>query len=104
MSTGGGGTSNTVTQSQSIPAFEQQASQNNQALAASIGSQPYPTYQGALIQGQTPLETQGQQQAVTAANAYQPYLDAAGSITGAAAGAGKVSTPLRGRLLERLGV
>lgn len=89
MSTGGGGTSNTVTQSQSIPAFEQQASQNNQALAASIGSQPYPTYQGALIQGQTPLETQGQQQAVTAANAYQPYLDAAGSVTGAAAGAGQ---------------
>lgn len=76
MSSGGGGSSqNTTTQVQQIPAFEQQASENNQALAASLGSQPYPTYQGALIQPQTDLQNQGQQLAVNSASGYQPYFD-----------------------------
>lgn len=81
MSGGGGGGENTVTQVQQIPEFEQEASRANQALAQSIGSQPFPVYQGALIQGQTPLQTQGQNAAVGAANAYQPGLQAATGYT-----------------------
>lgn len=81
MSGGGSGSSNTVTSTQAIPEFEQEASQNNQALAASLGSQPYPTYQGPLIQGQNQLQTQGEQQAVNASGSYQPSLDAATQVT-----------------------
>ena len=77
MSSGGSGSSNTVTSIQQIPEFEQQASQQNQELAQSIASQPYPVYQGNLIQQMDPLQTQGQSQAVTAADAYQPYQTAA---------------------------
>lgn len=81
MSTGGGGsTTNTNTQVQEIPEFEQQSSLNNQALAASLGAQPYPTYQADLTQGFTPLQTQGQQQAVNAATAYQPGLNQATGV------------------------
>lgn len=83
MSSGSGST-NTNTQVQQIPAFEQQASLNNQALAQSLGSQAYPTYQGDLIQGQTALQTQGQNQAVAASTAYQPGLNAAMQATGGA--------------------
>lgn len=75
MSGGGGsGSSNTVTQVQQIPQFEQDFASSNQNLAASIGSQPYPVYQGQLIQGFSPLQEQGQGMAVNAANAYQPDL------------------------------
>ena len=85
MSSGGGsGSTNTVTSSQQIPEFEQQASQNNQALAESIGAQPYPTYQAPLIQGMDPLQTTGQQMAVNSAGAYQPALNAATGVTSAA--------------------
>ena len=72
---------NTVTSSQQIPEFEQQASEQNQELAQSIGSQPFPTYQGALIQPMDALQTQGQQQAVDAATAYQPGLNQATGTT-----------------------
>jgi hypothetical protein len=74
---GGGGSQNTTTQVQQIPAFEQQASQQNQAIAQSIGSQPYPVYQAPLIQGMTPLQSQGQSMAVNAAGSYQPDLQMA---------------------------
>jgi hypothetical protein len=79
MSSGGGsgGGTNTVTSSQTVPLFEQQSSQNNQQLAESIGSQPYPTYNAPLVQGMDPSQTAGQTQALTAANAYQPGLTAA---------------------------
>jgi hypothetical protein len=94
---------NTVTSSQEIPAFEQQASQQNQALAQSIASQPYPTYQGALIQPMDALQTQGENQAVTAATAYQPYLNAATGATGNAlnpsgvdAAAGQAASTVQG--------
>jgi hypothetical protein len=80
----GSGSQNTVTSSQQVPLFEQQASQNNQALAQSIGSQPYPVYQGPLIQGMDPLQTQGQQMAVNSAGAAQPDLNAATAVTGQA--------------------
>lgn len=85
MSGGGGsGSSNTVTSVQQIPEFEQQASQQNQQLAQSIGSQPYPVYQGQLIQGFNPTQQAGQTMAVNAANAYQPDLNAANRTTAGA--------------------
>lgn len=84
MSNGGTGSTNTVTQSQQIPQFEQDASQANQQLAQSIGAQPYPVYQGALIQGMTPLQQQGETEAVNAAGAAQPYINAAGASVGSA--------------------
>lgn len=76
---GGGGT-NTTTQVQQIPEFEQQASQNNQALAASLGSQPYPQYQGALIQPQNATQQYGQQLAQQAGTDYQPWLATSSSL------------------------
>ena len=78
---GGGGSQNTVTSSQQIPQFEQDASQANQQLAQSIGAQPYPVYQGALIQGMDPLQSTGQAMAVNAAGAAQPDLNAATGAT-----------------------
>lgn len=74
---GGGGSSNTTTQIQQIPAYEQQFSQANQDLAQSLGSQPYPQYQGALIQPQNATQQSGQQQAIAAATGYQPSLQQA---------------------------
>lgn len=85
MSSGSGQSSNT-TQVQQIPAFEQQASQQNQALAQSLGSQPFPTYQGALIQPQNALQSQGQSQAVNAANAYQQPLSQGQNAVGTGLG------------------
>jgi hypothetical protein len=84
-SSGGGGTSsNTVTQVQQIPAYEQQFSQQNQALAQSLGSQPYPTYGGSLVAGFTPLQNQAIGAVPGAATAYQPLMGAAEASAGAA--------------------
>lgn len=108
MSGGGGsGSQNTVTQVQQIPAFEQQASIDNQALASSLASQPYPVYQGALIQGFTPTQTQGQNMALNAASSYQPDLNAAHDVTAMGANAGGVnaySGADAGALLSTLGI
>lgn len=82
----GGGSSQTNTQVQQIPAFEQQFAQANQNIAASLGSNPYPTYQGQLIAGFTPKQQQGMQMAGQAATAYQPDLGAAEGLTAAASG------------------
>lgn len=82
---GGGGQTNTNTQVQQIPAFEQQFAQANQDIAASIASQPYPTYQGQLIAGFNPQQQQGMQQVQDASTAYQPYLNAASGYSQAAA-------------------
>jgi hypothetical protein len=78
MASGGGSqpSSQTVSTSQQIPLYEQQFSQQNQALAQSLGSQPYPQYQGALEAGFTPAQQQGQAQAIDAAGSYQPLLNA----------------------------
>jgi len=81
----GGGSQNTTTQVQQIPEFEQQFAQSNQDIAASLASQPYPTYQGQLIAGFNPQQTQGMQQTQNASTAYQPYLNAAAGYTQAAA-------------------
>lgn len=82
MSSGGGGTS-TNTQVQQIPAFEQDFASQNQDIAASLASQPYPTYSGQLIAGFTPQQTQGMQMAGNAATSYQPDLSAAEGLTAA---------------------
>src|SRR6476469_4761639 len=81
---GGGGGQNTVSTSQQIPQFEQDFAQQNQQLAASIGSQPYPTYNAPLIQGQDPWQNVGQWTALDAANSYKPGLDQAQNSTVAA--------------------
>ena len=97
----GGGSSggqNTVTSSQQIPLFEQQASENNQQLSESIGAQPYPTYNAPLVQGMDPSQTTGQQQALTAANAYQPGLDQATGVAQNAVGAGGGVTQAAGNV------
>jgi hypothetical protein len=84
MSGGGGGgtSSNTVTQVQQIPQFEQDYAQNNQNLAASLGTQPYPQYQGPLVQNFTQPQLQGMQMAQNSATAYQPDLATAQAYTG----------------------
>lgn len=70
----GGGGSNTTTQVQQIPEFEQESSRQNQALAQSLGSQPYPQYQGALIQPLNATQQYGQQLAQQAGTNYMPWL------------------------------
>lgn len=84
MGMGGGGSSNTVTQSQQIPLWEQENVQQNQAFAGDIAARPYTPYAGDLTAGFSPFQTQGQNMAVGAANSYQPGL-AAGQATTAAA-------------------
>lgn len=87
MSGGGsGGGSNTTTQVQQIPEFEQQFAQQNQNIAASLASQPYPTYQGQIIAGFTPQQTQGMNMAGQAATSYQPDLGTGEAMTLGASG------------------
>lgn len=86
MGSGGGGSQSTTTQVQQIPEFEQQYAQQNQDIAASIASQPYPTYQGQLIAGFSPQQQQGQQMAGQAATSYQPDVGTGEAMTIGAAG------------------
>lgn len=81
----GGGSTNTNTQVQQIPEFEQEFAKANQNIAASLASNPYPTYQGQLIAGFTPQQQQGLQMAGQAATSYQPDLGAAEGLTAAGA-------------------
>lgn len=83
-SSGGGGTT-TVSQT-AIPDWQQGAVQANEQLATSLAAQPYPNYQGQLIAGFTPGQTQGMQMANTAATAQQPDLTSAENLTNQAAG------------------
>lgn len=82
----GGGSSSaptqTVTQTQQIPAYEQQFSAENQNLARSLGAQAYPGYGGALIAGLNGNQNTGINQAVNTAYNYQPDLGTAESLTG----------------------
>jgi len=81
---GGGSGSNTTTQVQQIPAFEQQSSMANQALAQSLASQPFPQYQGTLIQPQNANQSLGQQIAINSASQWQPQFAQAQNTTNAA--------------------
>jgi hypothetical protein len=88
MSTGGSSSSapppqQTVTQVQQLPAFEQQMAQNNQNIATSIGSTPYPVYNAPLTQPFSNLQNQGINQVQGVAGSYQPGLNAAAGLTGA---------------------
>lgn len=87
MSGGGGssGGSNTVTQVQQIPDWQKDFAQQNEQIAASLASRPYPTYKGDLIAGFTPQQTQGMQMTQDAANSYQPAMDSAQKMTASAA-------------------
>jgi len=81
-SSGGGGSSTqTVTQSQQIPQFEQSYAQNNQNIAQSLAAQPYPAYQGQLVAPQTPTQQAGQQAAINTAGSYAPDLAGAEAAT-----------------------
>ena len=88
---GGGGqaapapTQQTVTQTQQLPAFEQQFAQENQDIARSIGSQPFPVYQGQMIAPMTDLQNQAIAGTPAAAAAYQAPLQQAAGLTGQAA-------------------
>lgn len=85
MSGGGSGSSNTTTQVQQIPQFEQDASMQNQQLAQSLASQPYPTYNAPLIQPMNGVEQAGQQQALDASANWQPEFYNAQNTTNNAA-------------------
>lgn len=90
MSGGGsGGGSNTVTQMQQIPDFEQDFSLQNQQLAQSLGSQPFPVYGGAMVAPFAPQQYAGMQMAGDSATSWQPTLDASAYLTGQAAGGNK---------------
>ena len=86
----GGGSSQpasqTVTQTQAVPQYEQDFSQANQNLANSLGSQPFPVYQGSLLAGFTPLQNQAIWGVNDAANSYQPSLNQASATMGNIAG------------------
>jgi len=69
-SSGGGGS--TVTQVQQIPAWQEGYIKANEEVATALGSQAYPTYEGDLVAGFSPMQQQGldmTQQAATAGNA-----------------------------------
>lgn len=84
---GGGqsGGSQTVTQTKEIPEWQKDYAIQNEEIAASLASRPYPTYEGQLIAGFSPLQQQGMNQAAMSANAYQPGLYAAEGMTAGAA-------------------
>lgn len=69
--------SNTVTQVQQIPAFQQQAIQNNEATAASLAANPYPAYQAPIIAGLNAQENAGLATANQQAFTYVPSMIAA---------------------------
>lgn len=81
MSGGGGSGSNTTTQVQQLPQWQQDYAQQNEQIAAGLASRPYPTYSGQLIAGFTPQQQQGMDMAGQAATAYQPYLNNANQMT-----------------------
>lgn len=82
---GGGGSSNTVTNQVQIPQYEQQFSSENQDLARSLSSNPYPQYNAPLVQGFSDQQQQGMAMAGGAASAYQPDLTQAEGMAANAA-------------------
>jgi hypothetical protein len=87
---GGGGSSQpatqTVTQTQQIPQFEQDFSQSNQNLAASLGSTPFPTYQAPLLADFNNLQWGSIAGLGDAANSYLPSLNQASGVMNNVAG------------------
>lgn len=94
MSSGGGGGQNTTTSQVQIPAYEQAFSQNNQNIAQSLGSQPYPTYGGTLIQPQNATQQAGQQEAIASGSNWEPQFAQAQQAAGNAGNSGNFQTSL----------
>lgn len=78
---GGGGGTQTVSQVQQIPAWEQQFVQGNQNIASSLASTPYQPYQGQIVAPFTSQQTQGLNGVNGAAGSYQPDMNAAQGAT-----------------------
>ena len=78
----GGGGSQTITQTQAIPQYEQDFSKANQGIAQSIASRPYPNYQGQLTAGFTPQQQAAFQQANYGATGWQDQFGAAQNLSG----------------------
>lgn len=83
----GGGSQNTVTQTTQIPEWQKDFAIQNEQIAASLASRPYPTYQGQLIAGFTPLQDQGIQRTMNAADSYHSDLLGGELLVGGAQGA-----------------
>ena len=75
--------SQTVTQVQQIPEYQQQFSQANQNLAQSLASTPYPVYQGDLIAPLNDLQNAGINQAEQQSFSYSPTVEAGINATAA---------------------
>ena len=84
MDGGGQGGSQTVTQVQQIPEWEQDYAKGNLTLAQSLAAQPYQVYQGQLQAPQNDLQQQGMAQAANASTSYQPLLNSASGVTAGA--------------------
>lgn len=82
---GSSGGSQTVTQVQQIPEWQQGYAKENEQIAASLASRPYQQYQGQMIAGFTPDQQAGINMSNQAATAYQPYINNAGAMTDQAA-------------------
>lgn len=80
-----GGGQQTVTQTKEIPEWQKDYAIQNEEIASSLASRPYPTYDGQLIAGFSPLQNAGIQQTANSANAYQPGLYTAEGMTAGAA-------------------
>lgn len=72
-----GGGNSTVTQVQQLPLFQQQDAQQNENIANTLASTPYPTYSGQTIAGFTDMQNQGLDMYNTAATAQNPYMQQA---------------------------
>lgn len=81
----GSGGQQTVTQTKEIPEWQKDYAIQNEEIAASLASRPYPTYEGQLIAGFSPMQQQGMNMAAQSSSAYQPGLYAAEGMTNAAA-------------------
>lgn len=85
---GGGGSApsqQTVTQTREIPEWQRQYAQENEAIAASLASRPFPLYEGELIAGFTPMQQAGTNMAADMSTAYQPNLGMSEQMTAGAA-------------------
>ena len=68
---------NTVTQVQQIPAYQQQAIQNDEATATSLASNPYPAYGAPIVAGLNNQEMAGLNEAAANAYDYTPEMTSA---------------------------
>lgn len=81
----GGGGQQTVTQTKEIPEWQKEYAIQNEQIAAGLASRPYPTYDGQLIAGFTPLQQEGINMTGQAATAHLPGMFAAEGMTMGAA-------------------